>query len=308
MSAGGEAAHAHHGHAHAHGTSLRLAFWLTLGFCLVETAGGLWSGSLALLGDAGHMLSDAVALGLAALAAWLGQRPPSPRHSYGLARAEVIVAFINGLMMVVLVVGITVEAVERLLHPRPVAGGAVMLIALGGLLVNVLVAFVLSRGEKTLNTRAALLHVLGDLLGSVAALVAGAVIFFTGWLPIDPLLSLLLTLLIVLSTAHLLREALNVLMEGVPPALSLQEIGGRLAAIPGVASVHDLHIWSMSGEKPALSAHLVLDATVPWPVVLQAARRLLHDGYHIDHVTLQPEVLLVREEAAHDIPIFPSAP
>lgn len=298
----------HHDHHHAHGASLRLAFGLTLAFCAIEAAGGLWSGSLALLGDAGHMLSDSVALGLAAFAAWLGQRPPSARHSYGLVRAEVIAAFVNGLLMVGLVVGITVEAVQRLLHPQPVAGGAVMGIAFVGLLVNVLVAFILSRGEKTLNTRAALLHVLGDLLGSVAALVAGAVIYFTGWLPIDPLLSVVLTLLILHSTVHLLREALHVLMEGVPRYIRLEEVGTRLAGIAGVASVHDLHIWSMSGDHAALSAHLVLDAPESWPAVLHAARRMLHDEYDIDHVTLQPEILLAREGGVRNIPIFPATP
>lgn len=307
MSAGHD--HHHHDHHHyAHGASLRLAFGLTLAFSVVEGAGGLWSGSLALLGDAGHMLSDSVALGLAAFAAWLGQRPPSARHSYGLVRAEVIAAFVNGLLMVGLVVGITVEAVQRLLHPQPVAGGAVMGIAFVGLLVNVLTAFVLSRGEKTLNTRAALLHVLGDLLGSVAALVAGAVIYFTGWLPIDPLLSIVLTLLILHSTVHLLREALHVLMEGVPRDVRLDDVGTRLAGIEGVVSVHDLHIWSMSGEHAALSAHLVLSAPENWPTVLHAARRLLHDEYDIDHVTLQPEILLARQGDVRDIPIFPAMP
>lgn len=307
MSAGHD--HHHHDrHHYAHGASLRLAFGLTLAFSVVEGAGGLWSGSLALLGDAGHMLSDSVALGLAAFAAWLGQRPPSARHSYGLVRAEVIAAFVNGLLMVGLVVGITVEAVQRLLHPQPVAGGAVMGIAFVGLLVNVLTAFVLSRGEKTLNTRAALLHVLGDLLGSVAALVAGAVIYFTGWLPIDPLLSIVLTLLILHSTVHLLREALHVLMEGVPRDVRLDDVGTRLAGIEGVVSVHDLHIWSMSGEHAALSAHLILGAPENWPTVLHAARRLLHDEYDIDHVTLQPEILLARQGDVRDIPIFPTMP
>lgn len=293
--------HHHHGSA---GKSLYRALWLTLAFAGVEAVSGLWSGSLALIGDAGHMFSDSFALGLAAFAAWLSHKPPSARHTYGLVRAEVIAAFFNGLLMVALIVAITVEAVQRLLHPQPVAGGAVMGIAFIGLLVNVLVAFILGGGEHNLNTRAALLHVIGDLLGSVAALVSGAVIYFTGWTPVDPLLSLGLAGLILYSTVHLLREALHILMEGVPSGLDVERVGRRLATLPGVRSVHDLHIWRVSGGTVALSAHLILDNLDRWPAVLHESRRLLHDDFDIEHVTLQPEVLLEREGDA-PIPIHP---
>jgi len=286
--------HGHHHHGSAE-KSLYRALWLTLAFAAVEAVGGMWSGSLALIGDAGHMFSDSFALGLAAFAAWLSHKPPSARHTYGLVRAEVIAAFFNGLLMVALIVTIAVEAVERLLHPQPVAGGAVMGIAFIGLLINVMVAFILGGGEHNLNTRAALLHVIGDLLGSVAALISGAVIYFTGWTPVDPLLSIGLAGLILYSTVHLLREALHVLMEGVPSGLDVERVGRRLATLPDVRSVHDLHIWRVSGGTVALSAHLILDNLDHWPAVLHEARRLLHDDFDIEHVTLQPEVLLERE-------------
>lgn len=265
------------------------ALALTLGFALVEAVAGWWSGSLALLSDAGHMLTDSTALGLAAVAAWLARRPPSPRHTYGLVRLEVIAALVNGLLMLGLIGFIAVEAWQRLGEPRDVSGGAVTLVALMGLLVNLGVAWKLSHGERTLNTRAALLHVMGDILGSVAALVAGLVILATGWTPIDPLLSLLVAGLILVSAWRLLAEALHVLLEGVPEHISIQGVAADLAAIPQVTSVHDLHIWTLSSGKIALSAHLDMASLDHWPAILAQARTLLSGRHGIGHVTLQPE-------------------
>jgi len=283
----------HHDHSGRHrapaARGLSVALALTLGFALLEAAGGLWSGSLALLGDAGHMLSDSVALALAALAAWAARRPPSARHSYGFARAEVIAALVNGLLMLAVVIGIVVEAIARLQAPRPISGMTVMAIAAAGLAINILVLFILSRGAMDINTRGALLHVFGDLLGSVAALIAGAVIVFTGWLPIDALLSMLICALILYSTLRLLREALHVLMEGVPLNIDLNDVGRNLAALPGVISVHDLHIWTPASGAPALSAHVVVDELGNWIKTLEAMRALLGSRYGIEHVTLQPE-------------------
>lgn len=297
--------HDHHGHAHHHGHgALNVAFWLTLGFAAVEAAGGWWSGSLALISDAGHMLTDALALGLAALAGWLARRPASKRHSYGLVRAEVVAALVNSVLMLGLLVYIVWEAIVRLYSPQPVQGGVVMGIAAVGLAINLGVAYTLSRGEQTLNVRAALLHVLGDTLGSVAALAAGAVIYFTGWLPIDPLLSLFVAVLILVSAVRLLREALHVLMEGVPFNLNLAEVGQALAQIPGVASVHDLHIWTLASGRVALSAHLEIHAMQGWPSILHAARQLLAARFDIDHVTLQPELPRVQLEQV-GIPFHP---
>ena len=288
------ASRAHH---HDHGThhrrpaarSLYLVLALTLGFAFVEAVGGFWSGSLALLGDAGHMFSDSVALALAAFAAWIARRPPSPRHSYGFARAEVIAALVNGLLMLAVVIGIVVEAIARLQAPRPIPGMAVMAIAAIGLAVNILALFILSRGAGDINTRGALLHVFGDLLGSIAALIAGAVIVFTGWMPIDALLSLLICALILYSTLRLLREAMQVLMEGVPRNIDLNDVGQNMAAVPGVISVHDLHIWTPASGAPALSAHVVVEDLGNWMKTLETLRALLSTRYGIEHVTLQPE-------------------
>jgi len=269
---------------------MRWAMLITSAFALLEAAGGWWSGSLALLSDAGHMFSDSVALGLTAFASWIATRPPTRRHSYGLLRAEIIGALVNGLIMLLVILFIVVEAVSRLREPRPVAGAVVMAIAAAGLVVNIFVALLLSRGEQTLNLRAALLHVMGDLLGSVAALIAGAVIYFTGWLAADPILSLAVAGLILFSTITLLREALHVLMEGVPHNLQIESVGQRMAGIEGVRSVHDLHIWTLASGRIALSAHLEVNDLDVWPKILEATRIMLRRQFDIDHVTLQPEV------------------
>ncbi len=296
----------HHDHIHGqatHGNTLRWALLLTLGFALVEALGGWWAGSLALLGDAGHMFSDAVALGLSALAAVISRRPPSTRHSYGLRRAEVIAALLNGLLMLAVVLGIVVEAIRRIQQPQPVSGVTVVGIAAIGLVINVIVALVLSRGEHDMNTRAALLHVMGDLLGSVAALIAGAVIYYTGWTPIDPILSLVICALILYSTLRLLRDALHVLMEGVPSHLDLNAVGRSLAGVAGVVSVHDLHIWMLSSGMPALSAHVVLRDMSRWTEILDEMRGLLRRRYAIDHVTLQPELAAASGPGAEPQPV-----
>jgi cobalt-zinc-cadmium efflux system protein len=295
------------GHAHdlpntSARVSLALATLLTLSYAAVEAGVGLWAGSLALVADAGHMVGDAGALAFAAIAAWFARRPASRLHSYGFGRAEFIAALVNSLGMLVLVAWLAVSAVRRLQDPQPVAGEAVSVTAALGLLINILVAWMLSRGEKNLNTRAALLHVAGDLLGSVAALIAGVVITFTGWTPIDPLLSLVIGALIVTSSLRLLREALHGLMEGVPLNLSLEEIGRAIAAVPGVASVHDLHIWSVAPDKAMLSAHLMVEDLQRWETVLAEVRALLLERYGIEHVTLQPEPIehVVRLVAGRD--------
>jgi len=279
--------HAHHHAPHRH--ALGFALLLTLGYAAVEAAMGLWSGSLALLGDAGHMLTDATALGIAALAARLALRPPSTLHSYGLSRIEVLAALVNALFMLGVVTLIAWEAVARLQTPAPVQGVAVMITAAIGLLINAAVAWVLLHGDNSLNVRAALLHVMGDLLGSVAALLAGAVIWLTGWTPIDPLLALVICGLILYSTLNILREALHVMMEGVPLHLSLREVGQAMAGVAQVRSVHDLHIWTLGSGRIALSAHIVLDQLHDWEQVLPQLEYLLHEQFDIDHVTLQPE-------------------
>lgn len=282
-------------HAHEHrpaaGSVLAWALAITLGFALLEAAAGWWSGSLALLSDAGHMVTDSASLGLAALAAWLACKPPSSRHSYGFGRAEIVAALMNAVFMLAVIATITVVAIQRLQDPQPVAGESVVVVAVLGLLVNILVAWLLARGERTMNTRGALLHVMGDLLGSIAALLSGIVVWTTGWLPVDPLLSLAICVLILVSSIRLLREALHALMEGVPLHLSLNEIGAAMAGVSGVRSVHDLHIWTLSSNRTALSAHLVIDDLGQWERVLREVAHMLDERFDIEHVTLQPETL-----------------
>lgn len=290
----------HHPHPREHDGALPIALGLTLGFAAVEAAAGWWAASLALLGDAGHMVTDALALGLATIAARLSRRPPSERLSFGLARAEVLAALANAGFMLALVIGIAWTAAARLAEPRAVHGELVAYVAAAGLTLNLAVAWVLMRGERTMNTRGALLHVLGDALGSVAALVSGVVIHITGWTRIDPLLSLLICALILVSSLRLAREAVHTLLEGVPREMSLPEVGRRMAQVAGVLSVHDLHIWSISSNRVALSAHVVMRDLSEWQRLLPALRRTLHDEFDIDHVTLQPEVQPAPEAARVD--------
>lgn len=280
----------HKHHHHGSGNALLWPVLLTLGFAIVEAAGGWFTGSLALMGDAGHMFSDSAALGLAWLGMWMARKPPSVKHSYGLMRAEVMVALVNGLLMLAVVTVIAVEAIQRLHAPTQVQGAEVMLIAFLGLVVNLIVAWRLGHDQHNLNSRAALLHVIGDVLGSLAALAAGAVIYFTGWLPIDPILSLFISALILFSTLNLLREVLHVLMEGVPHHLDLGSVGRAMGEVAEVREVHDVHIWTLSSSVVALSAHVVLQDMEAWPRVLPALRELLHQRFAIDHVTLQPEI------------------
>ncbi len=283
-------AHDHAHHHHAHTAYLPAALIVTLLYAGVEAGAGWWAGSLALLSDAGHMLTDALALALASAAAWAARRPPTHRLSFGLQRIEILAALGNAGFMLAVILGIAWSATERLLHPVPVQGMVVTGVALVGLLVNIGVAWLLAHGESTLNTRAALLHVMGDLLGSVAALASGLVIQFTGWTPADPLLSLFICTLILFSTLRLAREAVHALLEGVPPGLTLPEVGRRMAAVEGVESVHDLHIWSLSSSHAALSAHVVVRDLEDWPRILAELTELLHQDFEIRHATLQPEL------------------
>lgn len=284
----GDARHAHYIEARSK-TAMTLALGLTLLFSAIEAVTGWMSNSLALISDAGHMLTDAAALALALLAQIIAKRPPSARHSFGFVRAEALAAFVNSLAMLALVCWIIFEAAHRLAKPEPVQGGVVLVVAALGACINILVAFLLSREEQNINTRAALINVLGDLLGSVAAIVAGAVIYYTGWVRIDPLLSIFVSLLILRSTWGILRESYHFLMEGVPHHIDYLQVGEDLSQVTGVLSVHDLHVWDMSPGHPALIGHLEIGDLVEWPSVLHRVREMLAAKYGIEHVTLQPE-------------------
>jgi cobalt-zinc-cadmium efflux system protein len=282
--------HAHgHDHPHGSGSALRTAAALTIVFALLEALGGWWTGSLALLSDSGHMVTDGAALGLGALAAWVARAPPSARHSYGLGRAEVFAALVNAAAMLLVVALVGHEAFLRFRQPSPVNGTAAAVIALAGLALNLLILQRLAPHSHDLNARAARLHVLGDALGSVAALASALVIAVADWTPIDPLASLAICVLIAISALRLTRESLHALMEGVPRGLSVDDIGREMASVEGVLSVHDLHVWTLSGSRTALSAHVVVSSLQHWDRTLSLLQERLRDKFRIDHVTLQPE-------------------
>ena len=291
------AEHHHHGpqtphHSHAHpktGATLKAAAILTVGFAVVEAVGGWWTGSLALLSDAGHMLTDGAALGLGAAAAWLARRPPSERHSYGLGRVEIFAAAINAATMLVIVALLAFEAIGRLKAPSEVNGEAAAVIAFAGLVLNITVLRWLSPHAHDLNARAAKLHVVGDVLGSLAALASAAIIALSGWALADPIASLVICALIALSSVRLLHEGVHALMEGVPHGVSVDTVGREIASIEGVVSVHDLHVWTLSGSRAALSAHVVVCSMAQWDRTLRELQARLHERFGIDHVTLQPE-------------------
>jgi len=268
---------------------LLIALVLTLGFSGVEGAAAYFANSLALISDAGHMVTDAAALGLALLAQIISRRPPSPKHSFGFGRAEALAAFVNSIVMLGLVVWIVVEAISRFYDPHKVDGLTVTVVAAIGLVMNIVVAWVLSRDKKSVNTRAALVHVMGDLLGSVAALVAGVVIQLTGWMPIDAILSILVSLLILKSTISILHESYHFLMEGVPLHIDYLQVGNDLKNVPGVVAVHDLHVWEMTPSFPALIGHIEITNMQEWPEIMSRINTMLLDKHGIDHVTLQPE-------------------
>jgi len=282
---------AQHTHVIKHGSQKTIvwALCLTLGFAAVEVVAGFLSNSLALISDAGHMVTDAAALGLALFAQVIAKRPPSASYSFGFGRGEALAAFVNCIAMLVLVAVIAFEAVRRFSAPETVQGPVVFVVAAIGLTINLLVAWILSRDQGSMNTRAALVNVLGDVLGSIAALVAGAVIHYTGWMQIDPLLSIFVSLLILKSTVSVLRESGHFLMEGVPAQIDYLKVGDNLAAVDGVRSVHDLHVWDMSPGQPALIGHLEIDDLQQWPQVLARVKAMLLEKHGIDHITLQAE-------------------
>lgn len=284
-----------HAHAHPHSQGrhstsrrLALALALTLLYTAAEIVGGLVSGSLALLADAGHMMTDNMALGLALLAAWFSTRPPDTGRTYGHQRAEFLAALTNGIVLVVICVYIFWEAYQRLQSPPAVRAELMAFVAAAGLVVNVIAAWILRGGHgHVLNVRAAFLRVVGDLLGSVGALVAAGLVAAFGWLWADPAASVFIGLVIIFSSIRLVLDSVNVLMEGAPGHLDLEEVRGCLCAIEGVGSVHDLHVWTLGGGAPILTAHLVLDHSVTSAKVLRAAT--LSERFGIAHGTLRVE-------------------
>lgn len=304
------------GHSHDHAPSVgdaneKRVLWallLTGSFMIIEVVGGLLSGSLALLADAGHMLADTAALGLAWAAFRIAKRPHDTRRSYGYHRFQVLAAFINGLTLLLIVIWIVVEAVQRLIEPVEVLGVPMLAVASAGLLVNIVAFAILHRGaSENMNVQGAALHVLGDLLGSVAAIAAAVVILWTGWMPIDPLLSVLVALLILNSVWRLIRRSAHILLEGAPDWIDETELKAQLtAAVPAVESVHHLHVWMLTQEHPMITMHAQVSEAANHNEVLVAITRFLSERFAITHATIQIEtgdcvddIAAVLDQASH---------
>lgn len=296
-------AHAHsHGHAHTHAaneSSVALAAMLTGAFMVAEIVGGYFSGSLALLADAGHMLMDFASLALAWFGFHLTRHPASWKRTYGFDRFSVIVAFVNGLTLFVIAAVISVEAYRRLTQPVEILGGLMLWVAMAGLAVNVLAFFILSRGDKgNLNIRAAALHVAGDLLGSIAAICASIVIITTGWTPIDPILSVFVALIILRSAFMVVAESGHILLEGSPPNIDVREIAADLEnSVNFVDDVHHVHAWSISQERPMITLHARVHPETETAVAIRAIKQRIHAKFGIDHVTIEIEHGVCHDDA-----------
>jgi cobalt-zinc-cadmium efflux system protein len=265
-----------------------MALALTAAYTVVEVVGGIYTGSLALLADAVHMLSDNLALALALAAAWLATRPATPGRSYGYKRAEVLAALANGVLLVALSIWIFVAAIQRLTDPPEVLGGWMLVIAVVGIAVNLAAGGVLYRSRAaSINVEAAFRHVLADLLGSFGVLAAAVVILTTGWIQADPIVSILIGLLVLASAWTILRDSTEILLEATPRGMDATEIGRRLAGAPGVVEVHDLHVWTITSGFPALSAHVLVRPGEDCHGRRRELERLLHDEFGIEHTTLQ---------------------
>ncbi len=262
---------------------------LTLAFMVVEIAGGLLSGALVLLADAAHMATDAAAVALSLFAAWIAGRPATARKTYGWYRFEILAALLNGAVLVAVTGGIVLEAAARLRAPQAVRPGLLLAVAAAGLVANLAAVAVLHRARgESLNLRGAYLHVLSDVLGSVAAIAAGAIIALTGWLPADPILSIALALLILVSAVRLVTEAVDVLLEATPAHVSLAALAESIGSVPGVAGVHDLHVWTVSSGMVAMSGHARVPRAADHQPVLEEIDRRVR-GFGIQHVTVQLE-------------------
>lgn len=288
--------HDHHEHGpHSHraaGSKRRLSIALVLaaGYMLAEIIGGLVTNSLALLADAGHMLADVAAIALSLAAMWIAERPPSTQRTYGYYRAEILAALVNGATLIAIAIYILVEAVGRLREPPAVAGGMMLAIAAGGLVVNLLMLWILHEGQaQSLNVRGAWLHVLTDTLGSVGTIAAAALIWMLGWNWSDPAISILIALLVVYSAWALLRESVNVLMESAPSGIDVDQVRDSLMSVDGVTAVHDLHVWTITSGLDALSAHVVTTGSRSASDFLSEIREAVHERFGIDHVTVQIE-------------------
>jgi cobalt-zinc-cadmium efflux system protein len=288
-----------HDHAHVHEASesnlkrVMIALVLTGTFMFVEIVGGILSGSLALLADAGHMLTDTMALALAAAAFHVSKRPPGGSLTYGYQRFQILAAFVNGLSLLFIVGWILYEAVERFVTPRDILGETMLVVAAAGLVVNIISFAVLHTGDQeNLNIRGAALHVAGDLLGSVAAIVAAIVIIYTGWTLIDPILSVAVAMLILRSAWSLLKRSAHVLLEGAPDWLDVSDMQERVVAnVPGVSGIHHVHVWGLTPQQLMLTMHVTLADNVPSQSdVVRRVKAFVEQEYGIGHSTVEVEI------------------
>jgi cobalt-zinc-cadmium efflux system protein len=298
-----------HTHSHSHATpsrasrSKRKLLWvlaLTAAYTLAEAAGGWLSGSLALLADAGHMLADVAALALALAAVWFGSRPATPNKTFGYYRLEILAALTNGVVLVVIALVVFYEAYQRFHTPRAVETNVMIPVAVGGLIVNLICAWLLHGDHHDdLNVRGAWLHILGDALGSVGAIAAGVMMWAYGWYQADPIFSAAIALLIVWSSWHLIRESTNVLLEGTPAHINLASVEESISETEGVERVHDLHVWTITSGREALSAHVVHAHGVAPRELLIELRAKLHERFGVDHLTIQMETSDFEDETYH---------
>jgi len=297
--AGHGGSHADHSHAgHAHGVPDRAAnrkrlvvvLLLSAAYMVAEVVGGLLTNSLALIADAGHMLSDVAALALSLFAMWIAQRPPTPQRSYGYYRTEILAALVNGATLVAVAVYVFIEAFSRFRSPPEVQGGLMMAIAGGGLAINVAGLLILNAGRnESLNVRGAWLHVATDALGSLGAIIGGLLIWSFGWNWADPTVSVVIGLLVIYSSWNLLRQTVAVLMEGAPGHINVDELRNSMASVPGVTAVHDLHVWSITSGMVALSGHVCIGDGVSSSRVLAEVCKRTREGFGINHITIQVE-------------------
>jgi cobalt-zinc-cadmium efflux system protein len=281
----------HHSHTRTGKQALALSLTITGSWFVVELAAGFYTNSLALIADAAHMLTDLAALALSLLALKIAARPATHEKTFGYVRAEILAALANGVLLVLISVYIFYEAYERFLAPPAVKSGQMLVVAVLGLAANLTTAGLLYRSQhESLNIRGAFLHVVGDTLGSVGAILAGIIMVFWQWYMADPLISVIVALLVLYSSWNLVHESVDVLLEGTPRNLNISSILADLGSVPGVISVHDLHVWSIASNMPAMSCHIVLSRGPDPGGVLSVLSSLMRDKYHIEHTTIQIEI------------------
>lgn len=300
--------HSHGAHQHSHASTraqrsrrrLLIVLALTAAYMLAEAVGGWWTNSLALLADAGHMLTDVASLVLAIVAIWFGSRPATPNKTFGYYRLEILAALTNGVALILISLLIFYEAYMRWANPSAVNSNAMIAIASGGLFINLLCAYLLHGDHKEdLNVRGAWLHIMGDAIGSLGAIVAGTLVSLYGWYRADPFFSALIGLLIIWSSWHLIRESTNVLLEGTPAHINLASVEEAILLTEGVEAVHDLHVWTITSGREALSAHVVHTDSIVQSELLKELRVKLNKRFGLDHLTIQMETAEFEDETFH---------